>query len=279
MEYYSKYIKYKNKYLLLKNNKVYIGGAKNILNVNKMKKYLKNINKYKIFKINYSKNELDAINNYDIYKNDHYRFFGKNTEFNPEQFLSDYSNLPKESQIISDFLKKLTLEVTNAYNLDYVWIDIRFRLPTNEYDIPRWHQDGMFFKKDNYTHTKFLLVLKGEGTLLVDLKKDKQKEFNEIYEKFINDKKNVFEKYNDTKNPNFQQELKNIMNTERPVFHELLKNENIIQLKNNESLIFIAGDENLATIHSEPAIKSKRIFFSIVPGTKEDIKDLQKRRE
>jgi len=64
----------------------------------------------------------------------------------------------------------------------------------------------------------------------------------------------------------------------RPIYADKLKNEKIIQVKNNQGLIFYANSGGIdGAIHSEPKIDDNRMFISILPGTKENIEGLKKR--
>lgn len=48
--------------------------------------------------------------------------------------------------------------------------------------------------------------------------------------------------------------------------------------RENQVAIFIVGSNNRAAVHSEPAIDGPRIFFSIVVGNKNQIKEMATRR-
>lgn len=45
--------------------------------------------------------------------------------------------------------------------MEYFWITIRATLPNNEFDIPRWHKDGKYFRGTTEETPKFATVLKG----------------------------------------------------------------------------------------------------------------------
>ena len=79
-----------------------------------------------------------------------------------------------------------------------------------------------------------------------------------------------------TKTNNQDNQIK-IHDKYRPIYADKLKNEKIIQLKNNQGLIFYANSGGIdGAIHSEPKVEDNRIFISILPGTKDNIKTLEK---
>ena len=57
--------------------------------------------------------------------------------------------------------------------------------------------------------------------------------------------------------------------------HRTFLNNNIkgtqAKLKNNEAVIFFAGDKYKSGIHSEPPMNESRFFLSILPGSKIEI--------
>jgi hypothetical protein len=59
---------------------------------------------------------------------------------------------------------------------------------------------------------------------------------------------------------------------------EIDKLEKIIQVKNNQGVIFYAESGGIGgALHSEPKFDENRIFISILPGTKDNIEGLKKR--
>ena len=206
------------------------------------------------------------------------RYFGDYTEFNPTEFLKNHSELNSIGDVnkISNILMKLNENVVKGNNDNYVWIDIRISLPNNNFDIPRWHMDGKFFiNSERETQTKFITTLKGNGTLLVDLNKEKRKEFDNIYDTYLNKKRNIFNLEEKDKDE-YKKQINKILNEERIANYELMKDEKYIQMTNDQGLIFVVGNDK-STIHSEPPIQSNRMFFSILVGNKEEIEDLKKR--
>jgi hypothetical protein len=139
--------------------------------------------------------------------------------------------------------RKVSCIITNISNLlkhgyekDYCWMTIRVVEGTKNFKVPRWHCDGKYFNPDKYTdlQTKFIMVLKGPGTLLIK-RDDKIKTiYNNHVEKLVSESRYATIE---------DRELLDI---------ELKKNgAEQIQLNNDEGLLFLAGHSN-CTIHSEP---------------------------
>ena len=65
----------------------------------------------------------------------------------------------------------------NYYNKNYrkvdsFWLAKRCSTPNNNFDIPRWHKDGSFFKtKENERVHKFVTTIQGNSTLYLSDKK------------------------------------------------------------------------------------------------------------
>lgn len=261
--YLHKYLKYKNKYIEL-NNKLKQIGAGNIISVQSIKNALENIelDSYKIFKINLTKKNKDTIESININNTDHitYNFYGNVDNFlknNNEdckgiiEYISSIGNNSKKTgsdtnKIIKNIIKTLSI----GYDKKYCWITIRTSKPNNNFVIPRWHCDGNYFNPDKYhdLQTKFVIVLKGPGTLLFE----SDKNIRQIYNNYKKDSNN---------------DIKPSYNTidGRKLLDEELKdfNSKQIQLSNDEGIIFLSGHSN-CTIHSEPNITEPRMFLSVV---------------
>ena len=104
----------------------------------------------------------------------------KNNMKNINTFLNKIGNNDKECiNILEKVIMKILDNVLLAFEKDYYWIDIRITLPNNDFDIPRWHKDGRFFR-DNKKSPKFGTILKGPGTLLIKSTKKTNEIYNDI---------------------------------------------------------------------------------------------------
>jgi len=254
-----------------------------MIKIREIKKYLKELPKtFYSFDIKYTQKELDYLNNFIILKDSEFSYHGDISNLNNKlnDFIKEINN-NKPSNIFSNIIYKLLDNITRAYNKKYFWILIRITLPSNEYDIPRWHKDHTFFtdcyKSGNYKNeSKFVTVLKGPGTLFTDNSK-----INNIYD--LIEKKETLEREKKRRlelEPNYDL----IVNKYRKILVSKLQNIKHNQLEPNKGLIFTVGsakndDEEFfdGLLHSEPKLDSSRIFISILPGLKSEINNHKKR--
>ena len=176
MSFQIKYLKYKNKYLDLKNLVTQKGGSSasasgggnnndsgEIIDSQQIRDYLHS-RKYdfKLFDINYTNQEQESIDNFKIEKKCEYYHTGSISDLKSlNAFLLDIGHNTKEDvdnleQIILNLIKK----VLEGYNMEDFYLIIRARTPYSEFDIPRWHRDGPYFDHSVIT-SKFATVLKG----------------------------------------------------------------------------------------------------------------------
>ena len=238
---------------------------------------------FKRFKMHYSSKEILSIDTFNINKFAHFSHFGSYKDLkNINEFLS---TLGDNNKILVNIMEKIiyniTKKVLKGYNMEHFWMDIRVSIPNNDYDIPRWHKDGNFFPNERYDEkntSKFVTVMKGPGTLLIK----GTKRINKIY------------------NKNFRQEMSEltpdspiaksveVADKYRAILAKKLSKEPVVQVKNNEALIFFTGvtkkgvpiqevDWSTGALHSEPKIDAPRMFISILPSTEDNIMALKKR--
>lgn len=237
-----------------------------IINKLEIQKYLEE-KKSHVFKLNYTLEQKKCFSDFDIRSFNSYEFYGHVNKFSPFDFIEKIGNNSKDSvNILSRTLSDLAKQVCDGYNLDHCWISIRTSLPNHNYDIPRWHQDGNFFTSTPedraQLQTKFVTVLCGDGTLLINATKSDRSKYRQYFQDEIRKAGN---NYRIQMTDKFREGVANIF-----------KHRKVHQLKNNEGLIFIVGDPNKALIHSEPAIKNKRLFISILPGSERQIKERER---
>lgn len=210
------------------------------------------------FEIDLSDKLKKSLKDINIENENTFNYYGYVDKLDSEKVNNFFVNIGQNDEerliIIEKFIAKLTKKVCNEYNRDSVWLAIRVTLPDNEFDIPRWHIDGKFFENvNNEIQSKFIMTVKGPGTLFCDANKEVRKEF--------------FENFKGNHEISQRQKL-----------DEILKSQKIIQLKNDQGAIFLVGDINIAAIHSEPPFSEPRIFLSILPGHKYQIDDWENRK-
>ena len=254
------------------------------LDTNKMNKYL-NLKKYdfRLFNMAYTDVETKTINNFVLNKTNYYEYFGDFTILksldNIKSYLSQIGtnsilSINKMEKILLNIIKK----VLKAYKLNHFWLSIRATLPNHEFDIPRWHKDGNYFPKDllKINDSKFVTVLKGPGTLLIK----STNQSNKIYKYYQKkEQKEFMTSINKDSTRDEQIKLSIALSKKyRSIYAQKLAKQKIIQAKNNQGIIFYAGQpEENSTLHSEPKHDHPRLFISIVPSTETNIKALQER--
>jgi hypothetical protein len=249
-----------------------------IEDMEKIKKYLKNPTKHKLLKLNYNEKEKESFKEFTIRKADEFEYFGKISDLDTKKIknILDNQGENKNTDTMTKAISKLSKKIVKLYGLNHVWISLRIQMPSELYNIPRWHQDGKYFtnlerkqelmenKLDNKTkeeideyiygtrvNTKFVTTLKGPGTLYIPDTTPKQ------VEKYYSIPFEAGDKY-------------------RKKIANIFKNNKVKQVKVGQGLIFIAGEKN-ATMHSEPAFSEPRMFLSILPCNKEELNNLKKR--
>lgn len=228
---------------------------------------------FKRFKMHYSSKEILSIDTFNINKFAHFSHFGSYKDLkNINEFLS---TLGDNNKILVNIMEKIiyniTKKVLKGYNMEHFWMDIRVTMPNNNYDIPRWHKDGNFFphNKEETSTSKFVTVLKGPGTLLIKGTKRFNKIYNKIREQITNEKRQHF--------TSMEEQFK-IDDKYRPIIAKKFSTEPIVQVKNDEGLIFFTGSSSVSgALHSEPKIDAPRMFISILPSTEDNIMALKKR--
>lgn len=152
--------------------------------------------------------------------------------------------------------------VRMGFGFESAWTMVRTHIPKSTYDIARWHPDGSYFDTARKAH-KFVATLKGRKTRFgeaVDV---------ELFEQLAREEHNAelrFKQHQDI--DIFDLEVQEI----RKRVEKIVCEEYIGGLY--DGAIYRVGDAN-AKIHSEPPTHEARIFMSVVPGTREEIREWQ----
>lgn len=166
------------------------------------------------------------------------------------KFFETLGNAPSEAKEQAAIVARLVERTIAGFESETAWVTIRALQPTNAFDVPRWHTDGYFYPPDAGDQVKAVITLKGDGTLLNKLPKEKRAD---------------------------------LMNLQRSSMDEMDSREQraaLIESSRTETTpagcgtVFIVGSEH-ATVHSEPPIRSERIFISVLPGSREQIENLR----
>jgi len=275
--YKKKYFKYKTKYLMLK-KKQYGGGIdyKTTKNINDgVTDLIKSKNlSFVIVDLDLNENEKNIGKKIKVNEPKTYNYYGIIEKENQAKYISKFIQSLGNNKDLSDtvanlYMEKIINPFLNAMDKDSAWIKVQTFLPTDDWEIPRWHQDGYYYKGLEFSINKIklpklLFVVKGNATLLKSVNEKTRKEFIEQYRKLYQkiDWKNIDRK--------LYLEI-------RKQLDDILKKGETVQTSNSQVGMFLVGEPGISTIHSEPDMKEKRLFLSIIPGDKYEIEELAKR--
>ena len=138
-------------------------------------------------------------------------------------------------------------EVVQACGKETAWIHLRAFIPTDRYDLPRWHMDGSYYtpSEPNDPLLKFVVTFVGPTTLFYLLPLESRK---------------MVERH--TRNRHYMKEF--------------CLEENTISPPLGQGAIFIGGP-GFAALHSEPPIHQSRLFLSVVPCKQAQLAELKAR--
>jgi hypothetical protein len=232
---------------------------------------------YQIFHIDYTTKEKNTLKKFKVEKSRAHSYCGSNKKPEIKEFLESIGdNDKKDIDIITKIVYKLIKTVLTGYKKTHYWIAIRCLIHTNSYDIPRWHRDSPYYVGQEKP-SKFVTVLKGPGTILKDMTPENKEAYEAINaernEKVINIPIRYEEdpiRYKENREE-FNKELSKIDNSYKLKYVEALKDSETKQINNDEGLIFFAKE----AMHSEPKVDRERIFISIIPLDKENLKNTQ----
>lgn len=212
--------------------------------------------------IDISPHEIKIFNNFNITVNKTYKNFGNlnNLEENITKFLTEIgTNSLNDIGVLKDFIIRLLYSVLEGFEKNSFWLDIRVTLPNDQWIVPRWHNDGKFYTTQtvDQPNYKFIMTIKGPGTLFATCDEPTKKEFRELAFSL---------REHDPFNIEYREKM-----------DKIIKKCMLFQAKQNQGAIFATGNPSIAAIHSEPNMNESRIFISILPGTIEEINELKLR--
>jgi hypothetical protein len=149
---------------------------------------------------------------------------------------------------VSALIARLTESVKSTFGADSAWLAVRFTLPSEDFDIPRWHSDGPYYQSENKSY-KMVATLVGAQTLFA-VAKDLDT-FNKVSE--------------DSAGLELGDDIEARMKLDEMI-------EEVVVSVPGEAVVYQVGGRE-AAIHSEPPMNSPRIFVSILPGSFEQIEE------
>jgi hypothetical protein len=180
-----------------------------------------------------------------------------------ERFFHQFGELSEVEGRIADFLSgigmnerrlveraaarlaQITHQIVELSGRETAWVHLRASVPTDRYDIPRWHMDGYYFTPvEGYLMYKFAVTLVGPSTLFYPI----------------------------------PQELRRTAwrhMLDRKYMQEFCQADRVMSPKEGEGVVFLAGKKTESALHSEPPIHQNRLFFSITPCNEKQLAELK----
>lgn len=229
-------------------------------------------NPFIIFDLNFDKNETTCLLELNINTTSEYNNYGnlENLDSGIKDFIFSLGNNLEKSEFASSIITKLIHNLSFAAKKGSACVFMKSALPNDLFDMPRWHIDGRFFSlKSDSLQYKIVTTLKGDSTLFYPVDDKAREEFNAIHTNNLNSIRNQDGSVE-------YEKLLRVSEENRKVLASKLDLANAISNQEGQAAIFVVGSD-FAAIHSEPAIKSPRLFLSILPATKEEAEELRVR--
>jgi hypothetical protein len=196
------------------------------------------------FDLGLTHKERDSLQNLNVNSVSHYENYGDlaalPTEINT--FINAVGSGNTEyAAPIAHLVGKLVAKILTMTGQENAWVTMRAFTPTAMFREPRWHSDTYYYPT-SVTQYKIAITLKGDPTIFYDASAEERGQLEKL-------KSN-------------KDALKNALNPDQ-----------IVSPRFGEGSLFIVGPD-YAPIHSEPNIRSERLFLSMIPGSKQQIETL-----
>lgn len=194
--------------------------------------------------------DLNKFDQIDIRKKAFFDHFGTTADLET-RLEGFFSEIGENSKNLAKWAaRKITIianEIIEASEREAAWFHLHASIPTVEYDLPRWHMDGLYFRcPKEYCSYKFVTTLKGPSTLFYPADASLRKIFQTHY-------------------------------GEREFLSEVCPTIHAFSPLPGEGVFFIGSDWDRAAVHSEPPIHEMRLFFSVLPCDKNMLAELKKK--
>ncbi|CEI61878.1 hypothetical protein FVEN_g2934 [Fusarium venenatum] len=180
------------------------------------------------------------------------------------------------ARIIKEFIVTTQNDcVGNAKEKRACWFTIRSTKPTDEFNIPRWHQDGPMYPYDKgreeVVRSKYALTLLGPPTLMLVPDEDA----------FATERQGIAQHFwwqeKDTHRPSAEEWDEADLKLRKWLENEF-KETPRVQIEHGQIVRFSWGRDN-SPLHSEPDIICDRIFISVLYGSESELRRMCDWRE
>lgn len=155
------------------------------------------------------------------------------------------------------------------------WLTIRLSTPNNEFEIPRWHQDGRMYPYDesrrNATQSKYGVTIAGPPTLILAHTSPQN----------VHTIKTGAENYFYWRGKDVsttQEERDRAEDQFRAWLAEQFRSEKRLRIEEGRIVRFSWGRED-SPIHSEPNLVSDRVFMTVLFGSENEIRAMAEFRK
>lgn len=184
--------------------------------------------------------------------------------------LTDTVELETASSIESFILAAQNNCVGEADEKKACWFTIRVTKPSDEFEVPRWHQDGRMFPYDEgreeVVRSKYALTLLGPTTLM--LHPDAH-----IFSTYRAGEKKHFW-WQETGGPEpTDEEEDDAYNALRHWLAEKFEAADRVQVGDGEVVRFSWGRDD-SPVHSEPDLRSDRVFMTVLYGSEAELRGM-----
>ena len=249
---------------------------------------MKEIGREKTFVIvdlGFTDDEKKRLNQFRINRGDVYNRYG-DINLLKEELPTSLRNIGENIDEDIDLVLRKVLETSKSFisatGKETAWITLRTSRQHSRFDIPRWHLDGRYFGKIKVPTLKLVSTLKGPSTLLSNSdQKDIRKiicdlNYDDEIRKMTQELKEIG-KSDVKKLKMLRKSLEEYRLKNRKKIMKILNKESIVKMKSGDAAIYTTNNSEFGCIHSEPKITEDRIFFSVLPCTFEEMKELKMR--
>lgn len=217
---------------------------------------------YVSFDMGLQSTDKEFLNNLSVNRDKAWHHFGdhENMLQSLVEFFITIGNQVDDAYKAAGIVQKMSEKTLRDINAPAGWILLKSLLKRERQDVLSWHIDSYY--NTSGWDIKIVCTLKGPGTLFAVVD-------NDMRAKFLKTRCNTT--YYDK---NIQDRHKHMIEEYQAKVMELFQDCQIEQVGLGQGVLFIVGDPIKGVIHSEPFITEDRLFFSIIPGTKEQIKRL-----
>ncbi len=196
----------------------------------------------------FENSEIQKFAQIDIQKKEYFLYSGNASSKidGLEEFFLKIGNNSKDlSAWATEKIHTLMKRILQASKREVACFLVQSFIPSSDYDIPRWHTDGLYFRAPfDYLAYKFVITLKGPSTLFHPA--------DPVLRKIVQE--HCYD---------------------REYLSKICTSPEIFSPNTGEGAFLIGSNwKHNVAIHSEPPIHEERLFFSAIPCNQEQLVEL-----